>query len=160
MSSRLMMPAVDPEAVAVRTDSTYPKEFRGQVAGRAKRALGDAAGLTRYGVNLVELPPGAWSSQRHWHSEEDEFVYVVSGQVTLVTDGGRQVLVAGMAAGFPAGNADGHHLVNEGDTPAVFLEIGNRSDADVVEYPDIDLRLTSRAEGREYLHRDGRPFDD
>lgn len=160
MSSRPMIPAVDPATVAARRTSTYPREFRGEVAGRAKRALGDAVGLTRYGVNLVELPPGAWSSQRHWHSDEDEFVYVVSGEVTLVTDGGRQVLGAGMAAGFPAGRADGHHLVNEGDTPAVFLEVGNRSDADAVEYPDIDLRLSSRADGHEFLHRDGRPYPD
>ena len=159
MSDAPMAPALDPATVEARTDSTYPEPFRRQVAGRAKRALGDALGITHYGVNLVELPPGAWSSQRHWHSHEDEFVYVLSGEVTLVTDAGRQVLGAGMAAGFPAGSADGHHLVNEGSAPALFLEVGDRSDADAVSYPDIDLHLTSRAEGRAFRHRDGRPYE-
>jgi uncharacterized cupin superfamily protein len=147
-------------AIAPRTGSSYPKAHRQQVERRSKRALGDALGLSHYGVNLVELEPGAWSSQRHWHSAEDEFLYVVSGELTLVTDTGRQKLAAGMVAGFPAGTADGHHLVNESEQTAVYLEVGDRSDDDEVRYPDIDMVLTRRSEGRVYRHDDGRPYDD
>jgi len=158
MRPTLTAPALDPSSVAPQTGSSYPAPHRGPVAGRIKRALGEALGLTRYGVNLVELGPGCWSSQRHWHSHEDEFVYVVSGEVTLVTDSGRQRLVAGMVAGFPAASADGHHLVNEGTAVAVYLEVGDRSDRDEVWHPDIDMRLTSRADGRAFQHHDGRPW--
>ena len=168
MPRRPIALAMDPATIAPRTGSSYPDPFRAPVAGGAKRALGDALALTRYGVNLVELEPGAWSSQRDWHSEEDEFVYVIAGTITLVTDGGRQALGAGMVAGFPGGKADGHHLVNEGSETAVYLEIGveigleigDRSDADAVAYPDIDLRLTSRAEGRAFQHRDGSAYEE
>jgi uncharacterized cupin superfamily protein len=150
---------VDPASVAPRTGSSYPKQFRQPVEKRTKRVLGDALGLTHFGVNLVELGPGAWSAQRHWHSAEDEFVYVLSGELTLVTDGGRQVLGPGMVAGFPAGTADGHHLVNAGEATAVYLEVGDRSDSDEVRYPDIDLLLTQASDGREFRHNDGRPYD-
>ncbi len=159
MSEKPSSPAMDPQAVVPRTDTTYPSEFRDRVQGRRKRTLGDPLGLTHYGVNLVELPPGVWSFLRHWHSAEDEFVYVVSGKITLITDAGRQVLRAGMVAGFPAGKPDGHHLVNEGSETAVFLEIGDRNDADEVRYPDIDLELTPGAEGRVFRHKDGRPYE-
>jgi uncharacterized cupin superfamily protein len=151
---------MDPDSLEPRVGSSYPKEHQKQVTGRTKRTLGDPLGLTHFGVNLVELAPGAWSSQRHWHSAEDEFVFVVSGQITLVTDGGRQVLDAGMVAGFPAGKADGHHLINEGNETAAYLEVGDRSDDDTVVYPDIDMQLTSPAQGREFQHRDGRPHRD
>lgn len=160
MSERLSPPAVDPATLAARTGSTYPRQFRKAVENRSKRALGDALGLTHYGVNIVELEPGAWSAQRHWHSAEDEFVYVLSGEVTLVTDAGRQRLSAGMAAGFPAGVADAHHLVNESGRTAVYLEIGDRRDDDEVRYPDIDLLLSSVSEGRVFRHKDGRAYDD
>ncbi len=159
MPNRLSAPAMDPASVAPRAGSSYPKQHREQVKGRNKRALGDALGLAHYGVNLVELEPGAWSSQRHWHSAEDEFVYVVSGEITLITDAGRQTLGAGMVAGFPAGKADDHHLVNTSDETAVYLEVGDRSDDDEVRYPDIDMVLTRRSEGRVYRHNDGRPYD-
>lgn len=142
-----------------RIGSGYPNPFRKQVESRSKRLLGDAFGLTRYGVNLVELMPGAWSSQRHWHTHEDEFVYVLSGELTLVTDGGEQLLTAGMVAGFPAGKANGHHLLNNGDAVASYIEIGDRSAEDEVYYPDIDLQLKPEdAGGRVFTHRDGRPY--
>ena len=160
MSNRPWSPAMDPASIAPRTGTSYPKEHREQVERRSKRALGDALGLTHYGVNLVELEPGAWSSQRHWHSAEDEFMVVVSGELTLITDAGRQVLSAGMVAGFPAGTADGHHLVNESEQTAVYLEVGDRSDDDEVRYPDIDMVLTRRSEGGVYRHNDGRPYDE
>src|SRR3546814_2178981 len=101
-----------------------------------------------FGVNLVRLPPGALSSQRHWHSQEDEFVYLLEGELTLITDSGEQVLKPGMAAGFPAGKGDGHHMVNNGKDWAVYLEVGNRSLDDETTYPDIDLFLTSRRHGK------------
>jgi len=159
MTNRLSPTVVDPESVARRTGSSYPKQFQEQMENRFKRALGDPVGLTHFGVNLVELGPGAWSAQRHWHSHEDEFVYVVSGELTLVTDAGRQVLGPGMAAGFPAGAADGHHLVNAGETTAVYLEVGDRSDDDEVIYPDIDMLLSPASGGRVFCHKDGRPYD-
>lgn len=159
MSNRLKSPAMDPESLARRTGSSYPRQFQQEVEKRTKRELGNALGLTHYGVNLVELEPGAWSAQRHWHTAEDEFVYVVSGELTVVTDGGRQRLSAGMAAGFPAGEPDGHHLVNESAQTAVYLEVGDRSDDDEVHYPDIDLVLTPGDRGRVFRHKNGRPYD-
>jgi len=160
MSHRLSAPAMDPAAVPAHTGSTYPLEFREQVAARSKRALGDALGLTHFGVNLVALHAGAWSAQRHWHSAEDEFVYVLSGELTLVSEGGRQVLGPGMMAGFPAGRADGHHLVNESGETAVYLEVGDRRNGeDEVQYPDIDLVLSPVEGRREFRHRDGRAYD-
>jgi uncharacterized cupin superfamily protein len=111
--------------------------------GRIKRRLGDALGLTAFGVNLVELPPGGVSALRHWHSHEDEFVYVLHGTVTLISNGGEQQLGPGMAAGFPKAVADGHQLRNDGHDTAVFLEIGSRHGDDVVEYADVDL-MTQR----------------
>lgn len=159
MSNRLTSPAMDPASVARRTGSSYPKRFREPVKNRSKRELGNALGLTHYGVNLVELEPGAWSAQRHWHTAEDEFVYVLCGELTLVTDAGRQRLSAGMVAGFPAGTPDGHHLVNESTQTAVYLEVGDRRDDDEVRYPDIDLVLTSPFQGRVFRNNDGQPYD-
>ena len=125
-------------------------------AARARHALGEAAGLTQFGVNLQTLPPGGWSSQRHWHTAEDEFVWIVSGEVVLVTDAGEQALRSGDCAGFPAGAANGHHLQNRSDRDALILEIGSRRpDDDAVDYPDIDLRWTAAA-GE--THKDGTPY--
>ena len=160
MSNRLSPPAMDPASLVPRTSSSYPKQYQEAVKKRNKRVLGDALGLRRFGVNLVELAPGAWSAQRHWHSAEDEFVYVVSGELTLITDSGRQLLGPGMVAGFPAGKADGHHLVNASDETAVYLEVGDRSDDDEVRYPDIDMVLTRGSAGRVFCHNDGRPYDE
>lgn len=140
--------------------TTYPEEFRSEVENRNKRALGNYFGLTKYGVNYVELEPGSWSAQRHWHSHEDEFIFVVSGELTLLTDGGEQPLKPGMVAGFPAGAADGHHLVNRGDTVAAYLEIGDRDAADEVFYPDIDLELRRDGAGRRvFTRRDGSRYE-
>ena len=155
----LKPPALDPDTVTPRTGTGYPEPFREPVMARRKRALGDALGLTHYGVNLVELPPGTWSAQRHWHSHEDEFIYVLEGELILVTDWGEQTLTAGMAAGFPAGKADGHHLVNRTEEAAVYLEIGDRSADDEVHYPDVDLLCRRRDDGeRGFVHRDGEPY--
>lgn len=147
------MPKIDLKSVPERKGSGYPAPFHEKAVGRIKRALGDAGGLTQFGVNLVHLPPGAWSSQRHWHSTEDEFVTVLSGEVTLVTDAGEEVLRAGDCAAFPKNVANGHQLINKSGETAVYLEAGTRSDEDLCSYPDIDLQIDSKV-GR-FAHKDG-----
>jgi uncharacterized cupin superfamily protein len=159
MAQKLTSPALDPETVPPRRGSSYPELFRDQVEGRTKRALGDAVGLSQFGVNLVELPPGCWSAQRHWHTHEDEFVYVLDGELILVTDAGEQVLRPGMAAGFPAGKPDGHHLINRTDRPAAYLEVGTRrEDVDEVDYPDIDMAVRQTADGQRFVKKAGEPY--
>ena len=143
--------------IAVKTGSGYPTPFDLPCAARARQRLGDAAGLTDFGVNLLRLPPGAWSSQRHWHSAEDEFVFIVEGEVVLVTDAGEELLRSGDCAGFKAGVKDGHHLQNRSGRDAILLEIGSRRVAeDEGEYPDIDMRFLKNDAG--YAHRDGTPY--
>ncbi len=158
MTGELKPPALDPAEVAVRRGSSYPEAFREPCRTRTKRVLGDALGLNNFGVNLVTLPPGAWSAQRHWHSHEDEFVYVVEGELTLITEDGEQALTPGRVAGFPAGTADGHHLVNKGATPATYLEIGDRNAEDVCTYPDIDLHLAPIPDGHVFTNKKGEPY--
>ncbi len=149
------MPKIDIANVPERRGSNYPSPFAERAGMRVRKALGSAAGLTDFGVNLTNLPPGAWSSQRHWHADEDEMVYVLSGEVTLVTDGGEQTLRAGDCAGFAKNVADGHHLINRGQTLATYLEIGTRAQADVCHYPDIDLHCG--VDGS-YTHKDGSAY--
>lgn len=151
-------PALDPTTLNVRRGSGYPAPFRAPCEERIKRVLGDVLGLTQFGVNLVELAPSAWSAQRHWHSREDEFVYVLEGDITLVTGDGEQVLGPGTAAGFPAGKEDGHHLVNRTNRVAIYLEIGTRDPGDEAHYPDIDLKLERTQEGRRFTDKAGEPY--
>jgi len=153
------LPALDPASVPVRTGTNYPDHLAGPCSERRKRALGDAVGLSHFGVNLVELPPGAHSSLRHWHRSEDEFVFILEGEITLVTDDGEQILSPGIAAGFPAGRADGHHLVNRGDTTVRYLEVGDRAADEEVEYSDVDLRLSRKGSTRQFTRRDGSALD-
>jgi uncharacterized cupin superfamily protein len=156
----LQRPALDPTTVTARTTTGYPTdEMRRAVAGRTKRALGDALGLTTFGVNLTRLEPGASSALRHWHCRQDEFVYVLEGKLTLVTDEGEQLLGPGTCAGFPGGVPNGHHLVNRSSAPAVYLEVGDRLPGDGAEYPDHDLTVRATASGWRYAHKDGRPYD-
>jgi uncharacterized cupin superfamily protein len=151
-----MAKRIDIESIKPRIGSGYPAPFGEQVQSRERRAIGDAAGLTRIGVTLLRLPTGAWSTQRHWHINSDELVYVVAGEVFLVTDAVEEVLKAGDAAGFKCGNADGHHLQNRSLEDALLLEIGDRPIADTAFYPDIDLVATITADGRSVLtRRDG-----
>lgn len=155
----LTAPALDPETVEARTGTNYPEAFNENVDKRQKRALGDALGLSQFGVNLVRLAPDVMSSQRHWHSHEDEFIIVLEGELTLVTDGGEQTLGPGMAAGFPAGTEDGHHLINRTDKDALYLEVGNRDEAnDEVDYPDIDLIRRKKDGKRVFFHKDGESY--
>jgi uncharacterized cupin superfamily protein len=132
----------------------YPPPFDAPCKERVRVRLGAGAGLTQFGVNMLRLAPGTWSSQRHWHHREDEFVYVLAGEVVLVTDAGEQVLRAGDCAGFKHGVADGHHLQNRSDSEAVVLEVGTDDPRDEAEYPDIDLRATPDG----YTKRDGTPY--
>jgi len=157
--SKLMRGGINPQEIQPRTGTGYPEPYRENVVARSKRVLGDAFGLTRYGINLVELSPGTWSSQRHWHTHEDEFVFVISGELTLITDAGEQKLGPGMVAGFPADDSDGHHLVNKSGETASYLEIGDRNPQDEVFYPDIDLLLRPKKKGEhEFTNRDGVPY--
>src|SRR5919201_5272282 len=135
----LKLPALDPKTVEEKRGSGYPEPFRSRMGDRAKRRLGDACGLTKFGVNLVTLGPGGKSALRHWHTLEDEFVYVLEGELVLVTGAGEQRLTPGMCAGYPAGSRDAHHMINRSDRPARYLEIGNRIDGDNAFYPDDDL---------------------
>ncbi len=151
------MPKIDIDAAPLRVGSNYPPPFDEPCRGRRRRALGDAAGLDQFGVNLMRLPPGQWSSQRHWHSAEDEFVFVVEGEVVLVENDSETVLRTGDCAGFKAGVANGHHLQNRSDREAVLLEIGSRRpDQDDCAYPDIDM--VARAREDFYRRRDGTPY--
>jgi len=154
----LRLPALEPASVPERRGSGYPEPFRSRMGDRAKRRLGDACGLTRFGVNLVTLPPGGQSALRHWHTAEDEFVYVLEGEVTLVTDGGEQLLRAGDCAGYPAGKADAHHFINRSDAPARYLEIGNRDPQDRAHYPDDDLAMAGERQDVRYVHKDGSTY--
>jgi uncharacterized cupin superfamily protein len=150
------MPKIEIAAVPARIGSGYPPPFDAPCAERVRRRLGDAGELTDFGVNLMRLPPGNWSSQRHWHSHEDELVYVLEGELTLIEDGGETVLRAGDCAAFPKGSGNGHHLINKSSAMAVYLEVGSRQRADVTIYSDIDM-MSTNADGR-FVHKDGTPY--
>jgi uncharacterized cupin superfamily protein len=145
--------------VEPRIGTNYPAEFHARIQGRAKRALGDLFGLDQFGVNLTELAPGAYSALRHWHSHEDELVYVLDGEITLITDAGEEVLQPGDVVGFKAGVADGHHLVNRTDRPVRYLEVGSRRvEVDRAVYPDDDLAVQPDGTGKRRMTRkDGTP---
>lgn len=154
----LRPPALDPATLAPYTSSGYPEPYRSRVLPREKRVLGEALGLTQFGVNLTTLPPGKESSMRHWHTHEDEFVYVLEGEVVLVTDAGEQVLSAGQCAGYPAGSGDGHQFVNRSDRLARYLEVGSCNEADEVFYPEADLLYNPPGQRGKFTRRDGTPY--
>jgi uncharacterized cupin superfamily protein len=156
--ANLKLPALDPGTVPEVRGSGYPEPFKSRMGDRSKRRLGDACGLTRFGVNLVTLGPGGQSALRHWHTLEDEFVYVLSGEVILVTDGGEQLLTAGACAGYPAAKRDAHHFINRGSEPATYLEVGNRIDGDNAFYPDDDLMWADSGAGTYGAHKDGQRY--
>ena len=152
------LPALDPADVPEKRGSIYPEPFRSRMGDRMKRRLGDACGLTRFGVNLVTLGPGGQSALRHWHTLEDEFVYVLTGELVLVTNGGEQTLRPGMCAGYPGGKKDGHHFLNRSTAPATYLEIGDRTEGDNAFYPDDDLMWVEDENGTFAAHKDGRRY--
>jgi uncharacterized cupin superfamily protein len=145
---------IDSKKAATSVGSRYPAPYAAPCAARVRHRLGDVAGLMDFGVNLLRLPPGTWSSQRHWHTAEDEFVYVLEGEVVLVTDVGEEILRAGDCAGFKAGVKDGHHLQNRSPADALVLEVGSRKAEDAGEYPDIDMRFSPDG----FSRKDGTPF--
>jgi uncharacterized cupin superfamily protein len=152
------MPKVDIANVKVEASSNYPEPYRAAVAGRSRQRLGNAVRLDQFGVNLTRLKPGAQSSQRHWHAAEDEFVYVLEGEVVLCENDGETILQPGDAAGFKAGAANGHCLVNRSARDAVYLEIGTRAAREQVDYPDIDMRVRKDESGMIYTHKSGEPY--
>ncbi|MEO9135686.1 MAG: cupin domain-containing protein [Casimicrobiaceae bacterium] len=155
----LRLPALDSATAPERRGSGYPEPFRSRMGNRMKHPLGDACGLTRFGVNLVMLPPDGQSALRHWHTKQDEFVYVLEGEVVLITNAGEQTLRVGDCAGYPGGTPDGHHFINRSDAPARYLEVGNRDPEDEPHYPDDDLALSGDSKGdRRYTHKDGTSY--
>jgi len=152
------MPKIDIAAVPEIQGVGYPPPFDAPCAERIRQRLGNAGGLKDFGVNLMRLPPGNWSSQRHWHSHEDEFVYVLEGELTLIEDDGETLLRAGDCAAFPKGTGDGHHMINRGTATAVYLEAGSRHPADLTTCSDIDLK-SANADGR-WRRKDGTPYSE
>ena len=154
----LKLPALDPATVEEKRGSGYPEPFRSRMGDRAKKRLAAACGLSKLGVNLVRLGPGGESALRHWHTLDDEFVFVLEGEVVLVTDAGEQVLTAGMCAGYPAGSRDAHQFVNRCAAPARYLEMGGRTPGDNAFYPDDDLMWSADENGEFAAHKDGRRY--
>lgn len=152
------MPAIKAVDVAERRGSNYPSPFDEPCRGRLDRSLGDRFGLKDFGVHLVVLEPGAWSSQRHWHTEEDELVYVLEGAPTLITNDGPQVLQPGHVVGFRGGVDDGHHFVNDTDSPVQLLVVGSRKPDEDVFYSDIDMQILGTGDGARYTRRNGEPY--
>ncbi len=144
--------------VAARSTTIYPPQFAGPLKGREKRVLGDQFGLSQFGVNLTVLQPGAASAERHWHKNEDEFIYVIDGEITLVDDAGEHLLRPGMCAGFKAGVANGHKLVNREDRPVTYLEIGTRSADELATYSDVDMMGIKENHKFRFTRRDGTPY--
>ncbi len=163
----LKLPAIDPADLAEQRGSTYPEPFKSRMGDRMKKRLADACSLTQFGVNLVTLGPGGQSALRHWHTHEDEFVYVLEGEVTLITDGGEQRLRAGQCAGYPAGSSNAHHFINRSGKPTRYLEVGSRNDQDQAHYPDDDLVWMNQAtqqtdnynnKNTVAAHKNGKPY--
>jgi uncharacterized cupin superfamily protein len=152
------MPKIDIDKIAIDTATGYPAPFNKAVEGRSRKRLGNAIGLAQFGVNICTLKPGAASSQRHWQHTEDEFVYMLEGEVVLCEDGGETVLKPGDAAGWKAGVANGHCLINRSNRDAVILEVGTRAPAEKVTYPDIDMLYERDAAGRRYTRKSGEPY--
>jgi uncharacterized cupin superfamily protein len=155
-----MKKRIDAFSLTPVVGTLYPSPYEVPCRPRERTKLGDAGGLSQFGVNLLRLPPGAWSSQRHWHTREDEFVYVLSGEVVLVTDGGEEVLRAGDSAGFRAGDTNGHCLQNRSTADARVLEIGTRVPGDSAFYSDIDMVAPAGGQPALYTRRDGTPYPD
>ena len=152
------MPRIDIAKVPIDTVNNYPDPFWKPIVGRERKRLGNAVGLTQFGVNICTLKPGAASSQRHWHENEDELVYVLAGEVVLVEDGGETVLKPGEAAAWKAGVENGHCLINRSNSDAVFIEVGTRAQSERAHYSDIDMQVVRDASGFCYQHRNGEPY--
>ena len=152
------MPKIDTTRLQPREGTNYPDAFKHVVKGREKTALGNAADLSQFGINLTRLKPGAASSLRHWHENEDEFVYMLAGELVLIEDGGETIMRPGDCAGFKANVANGHHLVNRTQRDALYLEIGTRAKSERAHYPDVDLEFERDEKSVRILHKSGEPY--
>lgn len=152
------MPKIDIDKIQSDIATGYPSPFNKAVEGRSRKRLARAAGLAHFGVNVCTLKPGAASSQRHWHENEDELVYVLEGEVVLCEDGGEIVLKPGDAAGWKAGVANGHCLINRSNRDAVFIEVGTRAAAERAHYSDIDMMVVRDEKGARYTKKNGEPY--
>ena len=152
------MPKVDIAKVPVKSGTFYPAQFQADCKGRHKQALGDAIGLTQFGVNITRIEPGQTSALRHWHEQEDEFIYMLEGELVLAENDGEVVLKAGDAAGFKAGSGVAHRLINRSNRDAVYFEVGTRAKTERVHYPDVDLELVRDEKGRRYQRCNGEPY--
>lgn len=153
------MPKIDIDTIEVRTGSSYPKQVEGRTALRTQQSLGDAGGLTQFGVNLVTLVPGALSSLRHWHVQQDEFLMVTAGVCTLIDDHGETILNPGDCAAFPANDGNGHHLANNGNADAQFVVVGTRTPTETGHYSDIDMKVQVDETGFLFTRKDGTPYE-
>ena len=154
------MPKIDIARVPVQQLASYPMQYAAVIAGREKQRLGDAVGLTQFGVNITRIKPGSGSALRHWHEQEDEFIYMLEGELVLQEDEGETVLKPGDAAGFQAGSGIGHCLINRSTVDAIYLEVGTRAASERVHYSDVDLIMERDRAGRRYLNRSGAPVAD
>ncbi len=152
------MPKIDISTLPIDSRTGYPPPYDRLVVGRERTRLGNAAGLDQFGVNLTTLKPGAASALRHWHQQEDEFIYMIEGELVLIENEGETVLRPGDAAGFKANSPNGHHLVNRSARPAIYLEIGTRSPHERAHYSDVDLQVVRDHKGMRYTHKNGEPY--
>jgi uncharacterized cupin superfamily protein len=150
-------PVVAVADVPLNKSIIYPPHLKAPFEGRAKRRVGDAVGMKNFGFNITTLEPGAWSSHRHWHTRQDEMIYLLEGELTLVTDSGRSVIKPGTAVGFPANSGESHNLINSGTTTAVYIEVGDRLPGDEVTYADVDLAARQNTPSYSFTKRDGSP---
>lgn len=153
------MPKIDIAALPVETGSGYPAKYNQGFEHRHTTRMGDASGITQFGVNLVRLDPGAMSSLRHWHEEQDEFLVVTEGRLTLVDDAGETLLSPGDCAAFPKGDANGHHIVNQSEATGAFVVVGSRTPTETGWYPDIDMKVTFAEQQFSFTKRDGTPIE-
>ena len=153
------MPKIDISAIPLKTGSSYPGKESAKMAGRTQVPLSKTGGLTQFGANLVHLAPGALSSLRHWHEQQDEFLVVTAGVCTLVDDHGDTILHPGDCAAFPAGDPNGHHIVNKSDEPASFVVVGTHTDTEVGHYSDLDMMVRFDDTGLNFTRRDGSPIE-
>jgi uncharacterized cupin superfamily protein len=154
------MPKIDIQRVAAQQIASYPKEFAQLIAGRSKQRIGDTVGLTQFGVNITRIKAGSASALRHWHEQEDEFIYMLEGELVLRENDGETLLKPGDAAGFKAGSGIAHCLVNRSERDAVYLEVGTRAASERVHYPDVDFMMERDGSGRRYFRKSGAPIED
>jgi uncharacterized cupin superfamily protein len=153
------MPRIDISRIPAQQIVSYPKQFVAVISGREKQRIGDAVGLTQFGVNITRIKAGAASALRHWHEQEDEFIYVLEGELVLQENDGETLLRPGDAAGFKAGSGVAHCLINRTQRDAVYLEVGTRAASERVHYPDVDFLMERDATGRRYFRKSGEPID-